>query len=97
LGLRHCPDSYGRLQSRIFRNARKGDEATPRVGRRPSGCKPLSGVKKGGGVNSALALTKAPEEATANSVPAAAVIQRWQALFGIIGRKEHVGGPASQL
>ncbi len=27
------------------------------------------------------------EEATANSVPAAAVIQRWRALFGFTGRK----------
>ncbi len=32
------------------------------------------------------------EEATANSVPAAAVIQRWQALFGFTGRKGCVGG-----
>ena len=32
------------------------------------------------------------EEAPANSVPAAAVIQRGQALFGIIGRKGRVGG-----
>ncbi len=32
LGLRHCPDSYGRLQSRIFHNARKRDGATPRAG-----------------------------------------------------------------
>ncbi len=32
------------------------------------------------------------EEAPANSVPAAAVIQRVQALFGITGRKEFVGG-----
>ena len=32
LGLRHCPDSYGRLQSRIIRNARKCDDATLRVG-----------------------------------------------------------------
>ncbi len=32
LGLRHCPDSYGRLQSRIIRNARKRDDATPRGG-----------------------------------------------------------------
>ena len=32
LGLRHCPDSYGRLQSRIIRNARKCDDATPRAG-----------------------------------------------------------------
>ncbi len=32
------------------------------------------------------------EEATANSVPAAAVIQRWRALFGFTGRKACVGG-----
>ena len=32
LGLRHCPDSYGRLQSRILDNARKRDPATPRGG-----------------------------------------------------------------
>ena len=31
LGLRHCPDSYGRLQSRIFPNGRKAEGATPRV------------------------------------------------------------------
>ncbi len=36
------------------------------------------------------------EEATANSVPAAAVIQRWQALFGFTGRKECVGGHVCQ-
>ena len=36
------------------------------------------------------------EEATANYVPAAAVIRRWQALSGIIGRKEHVGGQLSR-
>ena len=35
------------------------------------------------------------EEAPANSVPAAAVIQRGPALFGIIGRKGRVGGFAS--
>jgi hypothetical protein len=33
------------------------------------------------------------EEGTANSVPAAAVIQRSRALFGFIGRKGRVGGP----
>ena len=32
------------------------------------------------------------EEDTANYVPAAAVIRRWQALSGIIGRKEGAGG-----
>jgi hypothetical protein len=36
------------------------------------------------------------EEAPANSVPAAAVIRRVQALFGITGRKERVGGLASR-
>ena len=46
LGLRHCPDSYGRQQSRIIHNGRKPDDATPRVGWRPSGCKPLSQRKK---------------------------------------------------
>jgi hypothetical protein len=42
-------------------------------------------------------LTVPAEEATANSVPAAAVIRRWQALFGITGRKGRVGGLASQM
>ncbi len=37
-----------------------------------------------------------PEEAPANSVPAAAVIRRVQALIGITGRKACVGGTASQ-
>ena len=37
-------------------------------------------------------LTVPSKEAPANSVPAAAVIRRVQALSGIIGRKEFVGG-----
>ena len=37
------------------------------------------------------------EEEVANSVPAAAVIQRPRALSGFIGRKEHVGGYISQM
>ena len=41
-------------------------------------------------------LIVAEEEGTANSVPAAAVIQRGQALFGITGRKGRVGGRLSQ-
>ena len=32
------------------------------------------------------------QKATANYVPAAAVIRRWRALSGIIGRKEGAGG-----
>ena len=41
--------------------------------------------------------TVPPEKATANFVPAAAVIRRWRALFGFTGRKEHVGGLVSPL
>ncbi len=51
LGLRHCPDSYGRLQSRIIVNARKCEHATPRGGRRPLGCKLLSAGKKDSFIN----------------------------------------------
>ncbi len=40
-------------------------------------------------------LMVAKEEGTANSVPAAAVIQRSQALFGFTGRKGCVGGRVS--
>ena len=41
-------------------------------------------------------MTVATEKAPANFVPAAAVIRRVQALFGITGRKGHVGGYLSQ-
>ena len=40
-------------------------------------------------------MTVPEEEATANYVPAAAVIRRWRALSGMIGRKGCAGGPAS--
>ena len=40
-------------------------------------------------------LTVPYQKATANYVPAAAVIRRWQALSGIIGRKEGAGGSLS--
>ena len=40
-GTENGPYSYGRQQSRIFDNGRKPDRATPRAGRRPSGCKLL--------------------------------------------------------
>ena len=42
-------------------------------------------------------LTVPDEKATANYVPAAAVIRRWQALSGIIGRKARAGGPLSLM
>ena len=41
-------------------------------------------------------LTVPAEEAPANSVPAAAVIRRGRALFGVTGRKARVGGNVSQ-
>ena len=60
----------------------------PRVGRRPAGCKALSVGK---------IMTVPTEEAPANSVPAAAVIRRVQALIGITGRKACVGGLVSRM
>lgn len=45
----------------------------------------------------AAELSVPQEEATANSVPAAAVIQRSQALFGFTGRKGRVGGAACRM
>ncbi len=42
-------------------------------------------------------MTVPTEEAPANSVPAAAVIRGVQALSGIIGRKEFVGGMLSPV
>ena len=42
-------------------------------------------------------MTVAMEEATANYVPAAAVIRRWQALSGITGCKGSVGGIVSWM
>ena len=40
-------------------------------------------------------MTVSGKETPANSVPAAAVIRRGLALFGITGRKAHVGGLVS--
>ena len=37
-------------------------------------------------------MTVPSEKATANFVPAAAVIRRWRALLGITRRKAYVGG-----
>ena len=47
-------------------------------------------------LSSGTKMTVPEEEATANYVPAAAVIRRWQALSGITGCKGSVGGQASQ-
>ena len=42
-------------------------------------------------------MTVPPKEATANYVPAAAVIRKWRALSGITGRKAFVGGAVSWI
>ena len=89
MGLRHGPDSYGRQQWGILHNGGNSDAAMPREGRRFSECKPLFLVKK--------QMTVAKEEATANYVPAAAVIRRGQALSGFTGGKGSVDGIASQM
>ena len=85
--LRHGPNSYGRQQWGILHNGGNPDAATPREGRRSSDRKALSLGK---------IMTVPLEEAPANYVPAAAVIRRGQALSGIIGRKECVGGYLSR-
>ena len=87
MGLRYGPDSYGRQQWGILGNGGNPDPATPREGRRLSGCKLLLPRTKN--------VTVLGEKATANYVPAAAVIRRWQALSGMIGRKGRVGGSVS--
>ncbi|GBG95896.1 hypothetical protein LFYK43_23550 [Ligilactobacillus salitolerans] len=43
------------------------------------------------------ALTVSDQQVTANYVPAAAVIRRWQALSGFIGRKGNAGGLLSLM
>ena len=52
---------------------------------------------KGEGTQHVPELMVPQEEATANSVPAAAVIQRSLALFGFTGRKGRVGGMACRM
>ncbi len=54
-------------------------------------------VGRTGKILKCFSLTVPLKEAPANSVPAAAVIRGVQALFGIIGRKERVGGFLSQM
>ncbi len=58
--------------------------------------KPLSSVNKAVDLIRRQ-LIVAEEEGTANSVPAAAVIQSSQALFGFTGRKGCVGGRVSLM
>ncbi len=50
---------------------------------------------RGKALSAGTIMTVPAEEAAANYVPAAAVIRRQRALFGITGRKECVGGVVS--
>ena len=85
--LRDGPNSYGRQQWGILGNGGNPDPATPREGRRPSGCKLLlPGTKE---------VTVPNKKAPANYVPAAAVKRRVQALSGITGCKGSAGGKTS--
>ena len=54
-----------------------------------------AGTREGDEQSSDLSVLR--KEAPANSVPAAAVIRRVQALIGFIGRKGRVGGLVSQM
>ena len=87
MGLRHGPNSYGRQQWGILHNGGNPDAAMPRERRRLSSRKVLFLGKK---------MTVPKEKAPAKYVPAAAVIRMVQALSGITGRKEFVGGQISQ-
>ncbi len=69
-----------------MRNGRKPDAATPRERDALRGVKFCQWGRK---------MTVTKEEATAKYVSADAVIRRVQALSGIIGRKEFVGGMLS--
>ena len=60
----------------------------------PTDCKPLLPGSKGA-IDGRMSVPG--EKASANSVPAAAVIRRVQALLGITGRKGRVGGLSSLL
>ena len=44
-----------------------------------------------------MRVTVSNQKATANDVPAAAVIRRWQAMSGFIGRKASAGGQLSLM
>ena len=74
-----------------MRNGLTVGAATPRGGGRPSGRKPLLFGKKYCWGEPGRK-TVPDEEASANYVPAAAVIRRMQALSGFIGRKARAGG-----
>src|SRR5919199_2338389 len=85
----HSPTGFSMEES--CATASSVGAATPRGGGRLSGRKPLLCGKKYSRGEPA-GKTVPHEEASANYVPAAAVIRRMQALSGFIGRKARAGG-----
>jgi hypothetical protein len=77
------------MDESLTQQRRVGDEV-------PWSVKPCQWGRNVRGVT-ASCLTVPTEEVPANSVPAAAVIRRGQALFGFTGRKGRVGGPSSRM
>ena len=55
-----------------------------------------SGARGKARAGNGAGVTVGREQAPANYVPAAAVTRKVRALFGIIGRKGHVGGQVSR-
>jgi hypothetical protein len=78
------------MDESLTQQRRVGEEAFRSV-------KPCQVGREVCGVESHRQRTVPPEEAPANSVPAAAVIRGEQALSGIIGRKGRVGGFVSRM
>ncbi len=74
-----------------------GETLTERRRVGDEGCKIVKPCQEGrnAGEQTVTSLTVPPEEAPANSVPAAAVIRGEQTLFGITGRKGRAGGRVS--
>ena len=75
-----------------------GETLTERRRVRDEGLRVVNRCQRGGSIGGfSLRFDLSSEEVRAKFVPAAAVIQRVQALFGIIGRKARVGGLASRV
>jgi hypothetical protein len=73
------------MEETLTQRRRVGDEGLRVV-------KPCRRGRKACRLTSGALLTVPSKEAPANSVPAAAVRRRVQALFGLTGRKGRVGG-----
>ena len=78
------------MEETLTQRRRVGDEGLRVV-------KPCREGRKVSWLISSWPLTVPLKEAPANSVPAAAVRRRVQALFGLTGRKGRVGGSLSRV